>query len=81
VKAPTPLQALQPLLHVLLPLLALALLLELHLLAELLALTLAALLLRASDPSLLVQQALPDALHVRIGLDHLREVVWRPGEG
>ena len=77
----TPLEALDALLDGLLGLLALARPLELHLLAELLALALAPLLLGALHARALVEQALPDALHVRVALDHLREVVRGPREG
>lgn len=77
----TALEALQPLLHILLALLPLLDLLDLHLLAELLTLPLPALLLALLDPRALVEQALSDALHVRIRLDHLGKVVRRPGKG
>lgn len=77
----TPLEALETLLHLLLALLALLDLVHLDLLAELLPLALFALLLGALDARALVEQPLPDALHVRVVLDHFREVVRWAGEG
>ena len=77
----TALEALEALLDGLLVLLALLDLLELHLLAELLALTLLALLLGALHARALVKQALANALHVRVALDHLCEVVCGSREG
>ena len=74
----TPLERAQALFHILLALLALLELLDLHLLAKLLALALLALLLGALDGRALVEEALPDALHVRVGLDHLGKVVLWP---
>lgn len=77
----TPLEALEPLLHLLLALLTLFDLVHLDLLAELLALALLALLFGTLDACALVEKPLPDALHVRVVLDHLREVVCWAGEG
>ena len=77
----TALEALKALLDGLLVLLALLDLLELNLLAELLALALLALLLGALHARALVKQTLADALHVRVALDHLGEVVCGAGEG
>ena len=77
----TPLERTQALFHILLALLALLELLDLHLLAELLALALAPLVLALLDSRLLVKQPLADALHVRVRLDHLREIVCGAGEG
>ena len=76
----TSLETFQPLLNLLLVLLALLDLLQLHLLAELLALTLLPLLLRTLETRALVEQALSDALHMCVALDHLREVVGGTGE-
>ena len=79
-KTLTPLEAFEPLLDLLLVLLPLLDLLELHLLAELLALALLALFLAALDRCALVKQPLAYTFHVRVRLDHLREVVRGPGE-
>ena len=77
----TPLERAQALFHILLALLALLELLDLHLLAELLALALAPLVLALLDSRLLIEQPLADALHVRVALDHLSEIVGGTGKG
>ena len=77
----TAFEAFEALLDGLLVLLALLDLFELHLLAELLALALLALLLGALHACTLVKQALADALHMRVALDHLGEVIRGAGEG
>jgi hypothetical protein len=71
----TPLEPLQPLLHILLVPLPLLLLLELHLLAKLLAFPFTTLLLRLGNARLLIEQPHPDAFHMRIALNVLSKVV------
>ena len=79
-KGHTPLEALETLLDLFLALLTLLDFLQLYLLAELLALALFPLLLRAFETRALVKQSLPNALHVRVALDHFREVVSGTGK-
>lgn len=76
----TAFKAFESLLHVFFTALALLEFLELHLLSDLLAFAFASPRLALCNTCTLVEQALSDAFHVRVRLDHFRKKVVRSRE-